>query len=52
MTPEETLYFANPGKEENFKPEFYFHWEDFNNTIIRDWSELYPICSASPWHIS
>ena len=29
MTPEETLYFANPGKEENFKPEFYFNREDF-----------------------
>ena len=40
MTPEETLYFANPGKEENFKPEFYFHWEDFNNTIIRDWRRI------------
>ncbi|MCD8291961.1 MAG: HsdR family type I site-specific deoxyribonuclease, partial [Prevotella sp.] len=40
MTPEETLYFANPGKEENFKPEFYFHWEDFNNTIISDWRRI------------
>lgn len=40
MTPEETLYFANPGKEENFKPEFYFHWEDFNNTVIRDWRRI------------
>lgn len=40
MTPEETLYFANPGKEENFKPEYYFHWADFNNTIVRDWRRI------------
>lgn len=40
MTPEETLYFANPGLEENFKPEYYFHWEDFNNTIVSDWRRV------------
>ncbi|MEY8592316.1 HsdR family type I site-specific deoxyribonuclease [Butyricimonas hominis] len=40
MTPEETLYFANPGLEENFKPEFYFHWQDFNNTVISDWRKV------------
>ncbi len=37
MTPEETLYFANPGTEDRFQPQFYFHWEDFNNVIVRDW---------------
>lgn len=40
MTPEETLYFANPGAEENFKPEYYFHWADFNNTVISDWRSV------------
>lgn len=40
MTPEETLYFANPGAEENFKPEYYFHWADYNNTIISDWRRV------------
>jgi type I restriction enzyme R subunit len=40
MTPEETLYFANPGAEENFKKEFYFHWQDFNNTEIKDWRRV------------
>lgn len=40
MTPEETLYFANPGAEELFKPEFFFHWEDFNNTVINDWRKV------------
>ena len=37
MTPEKTLYFANPGAEDNFKPEFQFHWADFNNMEITDW---------------
>lgn len=40
MTPEETLYFANPGCEENFKPEFWFHWEDFNNVVVKDWKKV------------
>lgn len=40
MTPEETLYFANPGCEENFKPEFWFHWEDFNNIVVKDWKKV------------
>lgn len=40
MTPEETLYFANPGSEDNFKPEYWFHWEDFNNIVVRDWKKV------------
>ena len=40
MTPEETLYFANPGREEGFKPEFQFHWEDFNNEVVSDWRRV------------
>lgn len=40
MTPEETYYFANPGKEDGFKKEIYFHWEDYNNTIINDWQKV------------
>lgn len=40
MTPEETVYFANPRLEENFKPEYYFHWQDFNNTVISDWRKV------------
>lgn len=40
MTPEETLYFANPGLEENFKAEYYFHWQDFNNIVISDWRKV------------
>lgn len=40
MTPEETLYFANPGAEDKFQPQFYFHWEDFNNIVVRDWRQV------------
>ena len=37
MNPEETLYFANPGPDGRFSPDFYFHWADFNNEPINDW---------------
>ena len=40
MTPEETLYFANPGAEKNFNSDYYFHWADFNNTTISDWRRV------------
>ena len=40
MTPEEALYFANPGTEDRFQKQFYFHWEDFNNTIMSDWKQV------------
>jgi type I restriction enzyme R subunit len=40
MTPEKTLYFANPGEERNFQPSFYFHWADFNNDEIFDWKRI------------
>ena len=40
MTPEKTLYFANPGASENYSPSFYFHWADFNNDEIHDWKRI------------
>lgn len=40
MTPEKTLYFANPGASENFSPSFYFHWADFNNDEVYDWKRI------------
>ena len=33
MTPDEARYFANPGAG-SFNPNFYFHWEDFNNEPV------------------
>lgn len=43
MNPEETLYFANPGPEGKFNPNYYFHWADFNNEPMNDWKQ---ICST------
>ena len=40
MTPEKTLYFANPGEEKNFSPSFYFHWADSNNDETFDWKRI------------
>lgn len=40
MTPDETLYFANPGPDGVFNPSFYFHWEDFNNEIMENWKDI------------
>lgn len=40
MNPEETVYFANPGPEGKFNPDFYFHWADFDNVPINDWKRI------------
>ena len=40
MNPEETKYFANPGPDGKFNPDFYFHWADFNNEPINDWKQV------------
>ncbi|MEG0899750.1 MAG: HsdR family type I site-specific deoxyribonuclease [Oscillospiraceae bacterium] len=37
MNPEETLYFANPGADGKFNPDYFFHWADFNNEPINQW---------------
>jgi len=40
MEPKETVYFANPGPDGRFNKDFYFHWADFNNEPINDWSAI------------
>jgi len=40
MNPEEAVYFANPGPEGRFNPDFYFHWADFNNEPINEWKRV------------
>lgn len=40
MTPEKTIYFANPGSEDKFGTHFQFHWADFNNTETCDWKRI------------
>jgi type I restriction enzyme R subunit len=40
MSPEDTIYYANPGPEGKFNPDFYFNWADFNNEPIRYWKDI------------
>ncbi len=40
MTPEESVYFANPGAEGKFNKDYYFHWADFNNEPINNWRQI------------
>jgi type I restriction enzyme R subunit len=40
ITPEETVYFANPGPEGKFNKDYFFHWADFNNLPINDWRHI------------
>jgi len=40
MNPDETLYFANPGPEGKFNPNYYFHWADFNNEPMNNWKQI------------
>jgi type I restriction enzyme, R subunit len=40
MQPEETVYFANPGRDGKFNKDYYFHWADFNNEPINHWKKV------------
>ena len=40
MEPKETVYFANPGPDGRFNRDYFFHWTDFNNVRVNDWSEI------------
>ena len=40
MNPEESKYFANPGPQGLFNPDYQFHWADFNNEPINDWQRV------------
>lgn len=40
MEPNETVYFANPGPDGKFNPDYYFHWADFNNEHINEWNKV------------
>ena len=40
MNPEEAVYFANPGPDGKFDPDFFFHWADFNNMPVDDWKSV------------
>lgn len=40
MEPNEAVYFANPGPDGKFNPDYYFHWADFNNESINEWDKV------------
>ncbi|WLP85696.1 type I restriction endonuclease subunit R [Mycoplasma seminis] len=40
MTPEEMVYFINPGNGKEFKKEYQFHWCNYNNDEIKDWEKI------------
>lgn len=40
MGPNEAVYFANPGPDGKFNPDYYFHWADFNNEPINEWDKV------------
>ena len=40
MTPEESKYFANPGPDGSFNPNYYFNWADFDNEPINNWKSI------------
>lgn len=40
MTPDETKYFANPGIDGKFNPDYYFNWANFDNEPINDYKDI------------
>lgn len=40
MEPNEAVYFANPGSDGKFNPDYYFHWADYNNEPINEWDKV------------
>lgn len=40
MNLEEMVYFANPGPDGTFNPNYQFHWADFDNEAINDWKRI------------
>ena len=40
MQPDETKYFANPGMDGKFNPDYQFSWADFNNEPMNHWKDV------------
>ena len=40
MTPDQTLYFANPGPDGVFNDDYFFEWADFNNEPYNNWEDI------------
>ena len=40
MTPEESVYFANPGPGGTFNRDYFFHWTESNNQRVDEWEHV------------
>lgn len=40
MEPNEAKYFANPGMDGKFNPDYQFNWADFNNEPMNHWKDI------------
>ncbi len=40
MNPEESVYFANPGYDGRFNPNYYFHWAKADNEPVLDYKNF------------
>lgn len=40
MQPNEAKYFANPGLDGKFNPDYQFNWADFNNEPMNHWKDI------------
>lgn len=40
VTPDDAVFFANPGSYDRFNPAFFFRWGDKDNRVITNWREL------------
>ncbi len=40
MTPNESVYFANPGPDGEFNKDYFFHWANFNNEPVNEWHDV------------
>lgn len=40
MNPEETRYYANPGPDGKFNPDYYFHWANSDNEPMNNWKDI------------
>tara|TARA_R110000764_G_scaffold190872_1_gene276140 strand:+ start:9400 stop:12567 length:3168 start_codon:yes stop_codon:yes gene_type:complete len=48
MQPDETKYFANPGIDGRFNPDYQFNWADFNNQPMNQWKDIASILLSIP----
>lgn len=40
MTPDDAVYYTNPGRDGRFNENFYFHWANSDNTPINNWHDF------------